>query len=161
MNAWHLASSHPQLEWTWPITLERYDQNPSLTDEERETLAAFVDRDQQGRPKRWSAQTRAKLGRLWLPLQDIFEALEGQKAVDWTVSHVLINEMHHRQRSFWGWSEQEWVETLGCSVVDFMQQHGCVSSESINFAFPTHIIFRDWPGKALEASLRQFSVEWP
>ncbi len=36
-----------------------------------------------------------------------------------------------------------------------------MSSESINFAFPTHIIFRDWPGKALEASLRQFAVEWP
>ena len=125
MNAWPLASSPPQPEWTWPITLERYDQNPALTDEERETLAAFVDRDQQGRPKRWSAQTKAKLDRLWKPLQDILEALSGKQAVPHTVSHVLIKEMHQRQVSFWGWSEQQWGETLECSVAAFVHTHGC------------------------------------
>ncbi len=125
MNAWHLASSCPQLEWTWPITLELYDQNPALTDEERETLAAFVDLAQQGRPKRWSAQAKTKLGRLWKPLQDILEALEGKKAVPHTVSHVLIKEMHQRQVSFWGWSEQQWGETLERSVAAFVHKHGC------------------------------------
>ncbi len=125
MNAWPLASSRPQPEWTWPITLERYDQNPALTDEERETLAAFVDRDQQGRPKRWSAQTKAKLDRLWKPLQDILEALSGKQAVPHTVSHVLIKEMYQRQVSFWGWSEQQWGETLECSVAAFVHTHGC------------------------------------
>ncbi len=125
MKTRHIASSTAQLEWTWPIALEQYDQNPALTDEERETLAAFVDRDQQGRPKRWSAQTKAKLNRLWQPLQDIFEAIERQNAMDCTVSHVLIHEMHHRQKSFWGWSEQQWVETLGSSVATFRQKHGC------------------------------------
>ncbi len=125
MKSQHIASDHTQLEWTWPIILERYDQNPLLTEEERETLAAFVDRDQQGRPKRWSAQTRAKLARLWRPLQDIFEATLGHKAVDWTVSHILINEMYHRQSSFWGWSEQQWMETIGSSVATFVQKHSC------------------------------------
>jgi integrase len=125
MNAWPLASSPPQYAWTWPIALERYDQNPALTDEERETLAAFVDRDQQGRPKRWSAQTKAKLDRLWKPLQDILEALLGKQAVPDTVSHVLIKEMHQRQVSFWGWSEQQWGETLECSVAAFVHTHGC------------------------------------
>jgi integrase len=125
MNAWPLASSPPQPAWTWPITLERYDQKPALTDEERETLAAFVDRDQQGRPKRWSAQTKAKLDRLWKPLQDILEALSGKQAVPHTVSHVLIKEMHQRQVSFWGWSEQQWGETLECSVAAFVHTHGC------------------------------------
>lgn len=125
MKTRHIASSTAQPEWTWPITLEQYDQNPALTDEERETLAAFVDRDQQGRPKRWSAQTKAKLNRLWQPLQDIFEATLGQRAVDWTVSHVLIREMHQRQRSFWGWSEQQWIEIIGSSVIAFVQHHDC------------------------------------
>ena len=64
MKSQRIVSSDTQREWTWPITLEQYDQNPALTDEEREVLAAFVDREQQGRPKRWSAQTKAKLGRL-------------------------------------------------------------------------------------------------
>jgi len=125
MKNQRLVSSKTVREWTWPIALEQYDQNPALTHEERETLAAFVDRDQQGRPKRWSAQTKAKLGRLWQPLQAIFEVIGKQNAMDCTVSHVLIHEMHHRQQSFWGWSEQQWVETLGSSVATFRQKHGC------------------------------------
>jgi hypothetical protein len=125
MKNQHIVSSKTLREWTWPIAVEQYDQNPALTDEERETLAAFVDRDQQGRPKRWSTQTKAKLGRLWQPLQDIFEVIGKQNAMDCTVSHVLIHEMHHRQQSFWGWSEHQWVETLGSSVATFRQQHGC------------------------------------
>jgi integrase len=125
MKARSLASSLPQYEWTWPIALERYDQNPALTDEERETLAAFVDRDQQGRPKRWSRETKAKLERLWKPLQDILKAFSGKQAVPDTVSHVLIKEMHQRQVSFWGWSEQQWGETLERSVAAFVHTHGC------------------------------------
>src|SRR6266699_2028169 len=125
MKTLSLVSNPPKSEWAWPIALERYDQNPALTDGERETLAAFVDLDRQGRPKRWSAQTKTKLGRLWKPLQDILETFSGKQAVPDTVSHVLIREMHQRQVSFWGWSEQQWGEILERSVAAFVHKHGC------------------------------------
>jgi integrase len=113
-----------QPQWRSPFELKPYDRNPALTDVECETLARLMDHYQQGGAKRWSAQAKANLNRLWEPLHDIVEGIEGQRTVDYTVSHVLINEMHRRKMSYWGWTEQEWQETIGDSVATFVERQG-------------------------------------
>ena len=112
---WNPATeSVPELvikDWRWPIDVSRYDRRSALTSSEVAFLAKYAStyaRDQH-------AQTPAfegRIDRLVKPIEDVFEYIRVRAACrPWAITYIL-RETADRGRSIWGWSREEWIDTI-------------------------------------------------
>jgi integrase len=94
------ASTSPLNEsavaWQWPVNLTSYDRTFQLSDQEKEAIAYAI-----AHMGSRSARERATvLHRLIQPLSDV----------------------HRRGTAYWGWSQNEWLETIGLTREAFEQR---------------------------------------
>jgi len=99
-------------EWAWPVALSQYDQTRVLFPAEEEALNKIANRPQRQRRTYINEQIRLKLCRLVTPLNDCLEAFGATRISRTITTSIIIQEMVRRRVSFWGWSEQEWKETI-------------------------------------------------
>jgi hypothetical protein len=114
-NAHHEKKRSPAVAalpaWTWPIDVARYDQSVALTSAEVAALTEHV--------RNYNAATHEKPANSYSVVERLIEPVE--EALAHTALRVrhrefvalfLLREMSRRGRSFWGWTEEEWVETI-------------------------------------------------
>ncbi len=108
------TSTALQRAWECPIDLDKYDCTASLSASEKEALDLVVSKYM--RPGyRWPKQLKQDLRRLTEPMADVaalvrIDATEYQK-----VRSELLRNIHKYQTSFWGWSDEQWVEIIRTS----------------------------------------------
>jgi integrase len=120
------ASGNGHTSWTPPIDVSLYDRAVTLQDAERTTLEAIVVQQH-----RVTGGRRVVLERLVRPLSDVFAALASPPYTQRTVVRAMAADMHARAVSYWGWTPQEWVETIGQTAEYFSKRQGCASPRSV------------------------------
>jgi hypothetical protein len=97
--------------WIWPIDLERYDRSPHLTRAETNMLTHYTEAYRFYRYGR-TMDFGATLDRLVRPLNEVLDYTEIITNRRKYVLLFLLREMAERKRAFWGWSTQEWIDSI-------------------------------------------------
>ena len=97
--------------WVWPIKLDDYDRNPELNSEEAETLRSSLPSLANAVPPSIVIE-KCGLPRLMKPLEDVCTHIELQRKYWPNLKALMIRDVAERGRSFWGWSEKEWLDSI-------------------------------------------------
>jgi hypothetical protein len=95
----------------WPIKLDDYDRNPELNVEEVEALRSSLPSLANGVPPSIVIE-KCGLPRLMKPLEDVCTHIELQRKYWTNLKALMIRDVAERGRSFWGWSEKEWLDSI-------------------------------------------------
>ncbi len=90
-----------------PLGIDRYDRNPTLTFTEARALTRHAHEHHPAK-----ASLHDKVQRLSKPVEDLFNHTKLRQAVRPFLVLYLLREMSRRGRSFWGWTTEEWIETI-------------------------------------------------
>jgi hypothetical protein len=120
MNTSVTALSRPSHPWIWPVDITRYDRSPDLNDPERAELKRVMRR----KPFHLDPSTKERLHRLLQPIQDVFTVTHPNPTLCSDTVRVLVVEMYRRGKTFWAWSEQEWLDIIGPSSSAFARRYG-------------------------------------
>ncbi len=110
----------PSSSWHWPVDITHYDRSPDLNEAERAELKRVMDHS----PFQLRPSTKALLHRLLQPLQDVFTMTHLSPNICPDTVRVLIVEMYRRGKTFWAWSEKEWMDIIGPSYTAFARRYG-------------------------------------
>ncbi|MGE3280102.1 MAG: tyrosine-type recombinase/integrase [Alphaproteobacteria bacterium] len=102
---------------------ERFDRTPELSVPECSALA-LLDRTFEAGSPIWPPGAREAISRLTMPLRTTLDWLRTPKSTQYAIIHLLVREMHRRDRAYWGWSSDEWIETLCADFPSFRLRHG-------------------------------------
>ena len=109
--------------WRWPIDRSVYDRTARLYPHETGELDRLVRRNRFGC---WSQSAQENLSRLRRPVCDVLKIIEARPGNWCTTTTVLLLDMHRRQTSFWGWTDSQWIETIGTSPSAFCARHSLI-----------------------------------
>ncbi len=98
--------------WTWPLDIKRYDRSPQLTPLEAEMLTKYAEAYRFYRYGR-TMDFGIALDRLVRPLNDTLDYTGITTLQRRYTLFYFLREMARRGRPFWGWSTEEWIETIG------------------------------------------------
>lgn len=118
MNADPSDSNESPRAWQWPVELATYDRTPQLSDDEKEAIAYTITHH----AARSARQHAAILRRLVQPLLDVLLALGSPQQEHYAPILVMLDNMDRRGTAYWGWSREEWLETIGLTRAAFEQQ---------------------------------------
>jgi hypothetical protein len=107
----------------WPVDVTRYDRSPDLHEAERIELTHLM----QQPPFQLRPSTHGLLHRLLQPIQDVFALTHPSPTVCHETMRIMVIEMYHRGRTFWAWSEEEWIDIIGSSYAAFARRYGRTS----------------------------------
>jgi integrase len=127
MNQQERSHHIPPLSWTWPINLATYNRTPALTAAERTELTRKLERPHFQIKK----ETRAALQRLLQPIDDVCEYAHIDHEVHNGIVRCMLMEMHRRQTAFWGWSMEEWRESVGPTRAAFALRYGRSRAQNV------------------------------
>jgi hypothetical protein len=111
---------------TFPIDIAHYDRTPDLSPEERVVLTRITRQLSQGKQARQLVE-QPQLHRLIAPLLDLCQLLQIERGEAYRRMTPFLVEMHRRGISFWGWSEAEWIESIGLTRQAWKPRHGNAS----------------------------------
>jgi integrase len=126
--SFQLAPDGHAMGWRMPIIPENYDRRPP-TVEEWQALQHLSQRHGRGihDPRsRESHAARRSFARFDVPIADVFRLRHQGNSEEMIreVQRVMHCEMLRRGKSFWDWSEQEWLDTLCPTWAIFSTAHG-------------------------------------
>jgi integrase len=90
-----------------PLNIDSYERNPALTLTEAKALTRHVHEHHPAK-----AALHDKVRRLIEPIKDLFSYTKLRHVVRPFLILYLLREMSRRGRSFWGWTTEEWIETI-------------------------------------------------
>jgi integrase len=97
--------------WDWPVKVESYDRAAELKRYETDVLRASAPVLEDGiQPHIVIA--RCSLPRLLNPLEDVCNHIQLRRQDRVRLKILFLRDMALRRRSFWGWSEEEWIESI-------------------------------------------------
>jgi integrase len=117
MNRSVTSLSPPSHPWIWPVDVARYDCSPDLNEAE-------LKRVMRRKPFHLYPSTKVLLHRLLQPLQDVFTVTHLSPTICSETVRVLVVEMYRRGKTFWAWSEKEWLDIIGPSYTAFARRYG-------------------------------------
>ena len=97
-----------------------YDRSPDLNEDERAELKRVMQR----KPFHLYPSTKVLLHRLLQPLQDVFTVTHLSSSISPDTMRVLVVEMYRRDKTFWAWTETEWMDIIGPSYPAFARRYG-------------------------------------
>jgi len=106
--------------WHWPVDVTRYDRSPDLDEDERAELKRVMGEI----PFQLRPSTKERLHRLLAPLQDVFTVTHLSPDICHETMRVMVVEMSRRSKTFWAWSQAEWMEIIGPSYSAFARRYG-------------------------------------
>lgn len=112
----------PEDEKTRPVDLRLCRRSRVLTPAERQALADLNKRFDAGY-KPWPRQIVTALKQLLQPVYDALEIIKAAKTPRNSLVHLLVQEMHQRQKPYWVWTEDEWLEVLCPTEREFHLRH--------------------------------------
>jgi len=116
------ARSQQCQSYRWPVNLAAYDRRVALTTAEREELEFLVPRD--GEPgMKLNRRSLAVLQRLARPIKDVLSLTEANQAIFYCLFRIIARQTNVLGRTFWGWTESEWLEVLCPTQRHFMRHY--------------------------------------
>jgi integrase len=109
--------------WQWPIDVTSYDRSIIPSNQERVAIERLMHRSVMD-DIRWGKHTYQALERLARPLYDVCGLRNTPTNTRAKLTGRLCIEMSHRKKTFWGWSPDEWKETICVTSADFLQRYG-------------------------------------
>jgi integrase len=107
------------------IDIQQYDRTPTLSPDERSALALVTKHG--AYCKRILQHSDApELRRLLAPLLDLCRMLNAEQPATFQQINPFLMEMQRRQVSFWGWTEAEWIASIGLTREACQRRHGRV-----------------------------------
>ncbi len=106
--------------WRWPINLAMYDRTPSLSEAERSELNRRLGQGM----LQIRQPSKAILHRLVRPIHDALLLVHPTRSIYNNTIRLMLIEMHHRGTAFWGWSLEEWCESICPGNAAFLVRHG-------------------------------------
>ncbi len=105
------GTSCTQPAWVWPIRLEDYDRDLELKASEAEALKVHASSLGSGvLPS--EVVERCRVSRLIKPIEDVCAHIELRKKYWVNTKILMLGDMAARGRSFWGWTEEEWLASI-------------------------------------------------
>ncbi len=104
----------------WPVDVSQYDRSPDLGEVEHAELKRIMRR----KPFHLYPSTKVLLHRLLQPLQDVFTVIHLSSNFHADIVRVLVVEMYRRGKTFWAWSEKDWMDIIGPSYTAFARRYG-------------------------------------
>jgi Phage integrase family len=95
--------------WVWPVKPEQYDRTPDLRTEEIELLRDNLRYLKKG-IHACEVLAKCDLPRLLRPLEDVCSHTRLHEKYQPGLKVLMLSEIAARARTFWGWSEEEWIE---------------------------------------------------
>jgi hypothetical protein len=100
----------------FPLNVARYDRNPALSLGETTALKRHA---HEHHPTKATLHNRVR--RLIQPIEDLFSHTQLRPAVQPSLVLYLLRYTTRRGRNFWGWTTEEWIETINNHAAQ--QQH--------------------------------------
>jgi integrase len=97
--------------WVWPLELGRYDQSSALTSVEADMLTRYAEAYRFYRYGR-TMDFGPSLNRLVQPLNDALDYTGISTNHRRYVLLFFLREMAERKRAFWGWTADEWINSI-------------------------------------------------
>jgi integrase len=97
--------------WAWPLALDRYDRATPLTTDEEDMLTRYAEAYRFYRYGR-TMDFGPSLNRLVQPLNDALDYTGIKTGHRKYVLLFFLREMAERKRSFWGWTADEWIDSI-------------------------------------------------
>jgi integrase len=123
----NLPTPSPESEerWQMPVVPGQYDPHP-LTDEERRALEHFAEGQPKPTGSRKTTEARQILARFNQPIEDVFFLRHQGRSPTLVaeIHRVMRREMYQRNKTFWEWSPQEWVEVLCPNKAVYIAERG-------------------------------------
>src|SRR6266480_7225534 len=134
-----IDSLSPVMAWHMPIVPEDYNRSP-LSREELWALERYCALDSSNGHSKEAIAARKLLARLFQPLTDVFRLRHKECSAMYIpdVHRLMMREMYRRQKTFWDWSEAEWVDTLCPTPSLFSTKYGkksCVHMAIMDTAY--------------------------
>ena len=101
--------------WPWPITLSAYDRTGAVRPSELAELRSYVRLYKENYRHRVH-QFYGALQRLVRPLRDVTNLMGPNDQLRAGTINVMLRQIYERRRTYWGWSQDEWLETLDPTV---------------------------------------------
>lgn len=130
--------------WVWPIDPARYDRRPELTDPERAALDRLGVNLRRVRSYDHTEPEWRTIEWLMRPLDDVRAALgcpnaAHERAID-DATGLVLQCCARRNRSFWGWSDEDWARLIGSGLAEFKRiwpsgMHNATRPYVIAFAY--------------------------
>lgn len=99
--------------WRWPLDPAAYDRDANLGTAERSALEWVLKlRARRTGAGRWPRQIHTDLSRLLTPINQTLDLIGVLKQDRFATVGRLLEEMHQRRGSFWGWDRDEWTAVL-------------------------------------------------
>jgi integrase len=108
------STQHTAMGWRMPIVPEDYDRSPLTTQEWQALEWWSILAHRQDHATDQARVTRRLLARFDQPIVDIFHLRHRGRDPHGApvVQYFLRQEMYRRKKTFWEWSEDEWLDTL-------------------------------------------------
>lgn len=104
------------------INLEAYDRRTTLTVREAQAIASIMDHRFPSLNEGRGIKLQNELARILQPLQDVLSITEPHNHRVWTsIQSLILREMGRQQKAFWGWSRQDWVDTIATNSDSFVE----------------------------------------
>jgi integrase len=104
----------------WPIDVTQYDRSPDLSENERAEVEWLMSQ----KPFQLRPNSKQILHRLLAPLEDVFAVTHLHPHMCRETLRVMAMEMHYRDKTFWAWQDEEWIEIIGSSTAAFGERYG-------------------------------------
>src|SRR5437870_1335105 len=104
----------------WPIDVTQYDRSPDLSENERAELDWLMGQ----KPLQLRPKSKQILHRLLVPLEDVFAVTHLHPHMRRETLRVMAMEMHYRGKTFWAWTDVEWIQIIGSSTAAFGARYG-------------------------------------
>ncbi len=119
MNPHTPRSPSPHASWPWPVNVLAYDRTPLLGEAER----AELDRVLHLQHSQMHQKTRSLLQRLFRPIDDVLVYVHASVRTGRDTRRIMASEMLRRGTTFWAWSCEEWLESIGSTRAAFASRY--------------------------------------
>lgn len=89
-----------------------WDCSPELQQIERDTLVNLAQYVVGRNRQNWSNSVRQRLSRLILPLRAALKWMNAASTTTNSAIHDIILEMHRLEKTYWSWTQEDWLEVL-------------------------------------------------
>lgn len=101
-----------------------WDCSPELQPIERDTLVNLTQYVIGRNRQNWSNCVRQRLSRLILPLRAALKWMNAASTTTNSAIHDIILEMHRLEKTYWSWTQEDWLEVLCSSEKEFRKKYG-------------------------------------
>ncbi|EOL8999729.1 hypothetical protein [Cronobacter sakazakii] len=101
-----------------------WDCSPELQLIERDTLINLAQYVVGRNRKNWPNSVRQRLSRLILPLRAVLKSMNAALTTTNSAIHDIILEMHRLEKTYWSWTQEDWLEVLCSNEEAFRKKYG-------------------------------------